>query len=422
MNRRFCMVTTFYPPFNFGGDGVYVRRLANALARRGHEVHVVHDIDAYRQMAGVEPDVAYDDHAGVEHHGISRGGLWRLDLVASHQIGRPVATRGRLRDLLDQGGFDVTHFHNVSLVGGPGVLRLGGGVKLCTLHDYWFVCPMHTLWRLDREACRRRTCLRCTLHGRRPPQLWRRAGAIGRSTRHLDAFIAPSDFSRRTHLDNGLAARIVELPNFAPAPSTGGAAAAPPPREAELPVGATSPQAPRRPFFLCVARLERLKGVQDVIEVFRGFDRADLLIAGQGGMEEELRRQARGLSHVRFLGWQSHEALERLYGDTLAVLIPSLCYEAAFPLVGIEAFSAAAPVIARRIGALEQLEQMGGGWLFGDAAQLEGVLCEALDDEEARLVRGREARRLFEERFSEEVHLERYLSLVAEIESRREAS
>ena len=30
---RFCMVTTFYPPWSFGGDGVAVRRLAEALSR-----------------------------------------------------------------------------------------------------------------------------------------------------------------------------------------------------------------------------------------------------------------------------------------------------------------------------------------------------------------------------------------------------
>ncbi len=34
---RFCMVTTFYPPFHFGGDATYVRALSRALVARGHE-------------------------------------------------------------------------------------------------------------------------------------------------------------------------------------------------------------------------------------------------------------------------------------------------------------------------------------------------------------------------------------------------
>ncbi len=42
---RFSMVTTFYPPFNFGGDGIFVHQLSNELASHGHHVEVVHCLD-----------------------------------------------------------------------------------------------------------------------------------------------------------------------------------------------------------------------------------------------------------------------------------------------------------------------------------------------------------------------------------------
>ena len=48
----FCMVTTFFPPQNFGGDGEYVARLSTALARRGHDVTVVHSPGAYEALGG----------------------------------------------------------------------------------------------------------------------------------------------------------------------------------------------------------------------------------------------------------------------------------------------------------------------------------------------------------------------------------
>jgi hypothetical protein len=32
----FCMATTFYPPYSYGGDAVHVYRLTNELARLGH--------------------------------------------------------------------------------------------------------------------------------------------------------------------------------------------------------------------------------------------------------------------------------------------------------------------------------------------------------------------------------------------------
>src|SRR6266704_702384 len=45
---RFGMVTTFYPPFSYGGDATYVRNLARALVEQDHEVEVIASTDAYR--------------------------------------------------------------------------------------------------------------------------------------------------------------------------------------------------------------------------------------------------------------------------------------------------------------------------------------------------------------------------------------
>src|SRR5262249_51392312 len=39
---RFLHVSTFFPPYSFGGDAVYLWRLANALAEDGHLVDIVH--------------------------------------------------------------------------------------------------------------------------------------------------------------------------------------------------------------------------------------------------------------------------------------------------------------------------------------------------------------------------------------------
>ena len=49
---RFCFLTTFYPPYNFGGDGIAVQRLARALVGAGHHVTVIHDAEAFRSLGG----------------------------------------------------------------------------------------------------------------------------------------------------------------------------------------------------------------------------------------------------------------------------------------------------------------------------------------------------------------------------------
>ena len=55
MSLRFCMLSTFYPPYSYGGDGITLQRLARALVRAGHEVTVIHDADAYTSLGYAEP-------------------------------------------------------------------------------------------------------------------------------------------------------------------------------------------------------------------------------------------------------------------------------------------------------------------------------------------------------------------------------
>ena len=122
---RIGMFTTFYPPFNFGGDGIDVQRTATALARRGHRVTVVHDVNAYQWLAGKtwpEQPLVQD---GVEVIGLrSRAGVLAPLLV--HQTGMPIVHGRRLEAIARERAFDVVMYHNASLVGGPGLLGIGG--------------------------------------------------------------------------------------------------------------------------------------------------------------------------------------------------------------------------------------------------------------------------------------------------------
>jgi glycosyltransferase involved in cell wall biosynthesis len=401
---RFCLVTTFYPPHHFGGDGVFVYRLANALARRGHEVHVVHHPGARTLLAGSPSPSpgSYPNHSNVSLHPLGRGETAKLELLLGHQLGRPALQRRELERLLG-GPFDVIHFHNISLLGGPGVLACGRTIKLCTLHEYWFVCAMHVLWRLDREACSRRTCLRCTLAGKRPPQLWRSTGAVERSVRHVDAFLAPSAFARAMTLAQGFPAPIRVLPHFI--------------ADEETQVADDSaPAAPNRPFFLYVGRLERLKGVHSLVERFRGLHYADLKIVGAGSSEAELREVAAGSPHIQFLGWIPHSELRELYRAATAVVVPSLCHET-FGLVPLEAFAAGTPAIVRRAGALPELvEQSGGGLVYESDSELCGALELLLADRGRRDALGKRGYQAYRRCYSEEVHLGRYFEIIRELQ------
>ncbi len=396
---RFAMVTTFYPPFNFGGDGLAVQHLARALVRRGHQVTVLHDVDAYNALhVGDNPE--RDGTAdGVDVVSL-RSPLNVLSPMLTQQTGRPVANRRQIQRVLGQRPPDVTNFHNVSLVGGPGILAAGGGVKIYTAHEHWLVCPTHTLWRHGREICTNRECLRCVLHHRRPPQLWRYTGYLRRQLRHIDAFIAFSEFSRDKHREFGFPRPMEVIPGFLPSPDS-----APAPSSGKLPRD-------NRPFFLFVGRLEPIKGLQDLIPVFRDYRSADLVVAGEGTQAAALRRMAADAPHIRFLGHVPSRELAAHYRDALAVIVPSIGYET-FGFVLIEAFRHATPVIARRLGSFpEIMSQCRGGELFGDRAELMAALHRVQHDPTHRANLSRAALRGFTERWAEDVVVPRYLSVI----------
>lgn len=401
---RFCFPTTFYPPFSFGGDAVGVQRLARALVKRGHYVTIVHDIDAYNTLHDGPAPVAPPCDDGVEVVGIETG-AGPLSLLLTQQTGRPTLNARRLGELLGDGRFDVINFHNPSLVGGPGLFSYGGDTtRIYMAHEHWLVCPTHVLWRHNREVCDRRECIRCQLHYRRPPQLWRSSGYLHHQLRHIHTFIAMSEFSRDKHYQFGFPRQMEVMPSFLPDPDS----------PAPLPgAGQDSPPPHSRPYFLFVGRLEKIKGLDQVIPLFRDYAAADLLIAGDGNYSDELRALAAGMERVVFLGRIPLEELKRYYHHAISTIVPSVCFET-FGITIIESFRERTPVIARRLGPFpEIMEQSGGGELFETDAELLNAMHRLQRDPAYREVRAGNAYRSYVERWSESAVVPQYLEIVA---------
>jgi glycosyltransferase involved in cell wall biosynthesis len=405
---RFCMLTTFYPPYAFGGDAIGIQRLSRALVRRGHHVTVVHDADAYNALrTGPEPQVPeHDDDEGVEVIRL-KSGFGVLSTVLTQQLGRPVLNAGRLRSVIADGKYDVVNFHNVSLIGGPGLLSYApDAITLYMAHEHWLVCPTHVLWRHRRERCDGRECLRCSLAYRRPPQLWRWTGYLDRQLQHVDAVITMSEFSRRKHLEFGLPADPVVLPYFLPDPEP----------EARH-VNGASPN--ERPYFFFAGRLERIKGLDDVIPLMRDYADADLVIAGDGEHGAHLRRLAEGIAQVKFVGRVSPEELRRYYAHALALLVPSVCFET-FGIVLIESFRQGTPVIARRLGPFPEIvAQSGGGELFETPDELLGAMRRIQSDPAHRQRLSDAGYAAYVEHWSESAVVPRYLDIVHRAAQRR---
>lgn len=387
------MMTSFYPPYHFGGDGMFVYRLSEELAQRGHKVDVVHSIDGFEISKGAVPAEGFTHHPNITLHAL-KSPHPRLALLSAHQLGSPALYGRQLKKIFRDNQYDVIHYHNVSLMGGPGVLRWGLGLKLYTAHEYWLVCPTHVLFRYDGKACDEKRCLRCVLHAHRPPQLWRRGGSIHRALEEVDYMLMPSHFAMKRHQDEGIDRPMVHLPHFVPDPQT-----------------PSAPASSAKPYFLYVGRLEELKGVQDLIRIFKTYNKARLMIVGKGTYGPQLQQQAAGLDHVEFVGRLHPSRLSALYEQALAVLVPSLCYET-FGLTAAEAMMHGTPAIVRKIGALTEIVHHGGGTTFQTDAECVAMMEQFRTDPAFRAQESARGREIAQRAWSVDAHIGRYLRLI----------
>ncbi len=404
---RFCFLTTFYPPYNFGGDGIGIQRFARGLAARGHHVTIVHDADAYNSLAPKKDPVGKPEPEGIEVITLkSRLGI--VSNLMTQQTGRPVMHGARIDQILRDGNFDVVNFHNISLVGGPGLLSYGAdSIRLMMAHEHWLICPTHVLWRYGKERCDAKDCLRCMLTYKRPPQLYRYNGFFERQLAQVDAYIAMSKFSRDKHAEFGFPHHMNVVPYFLPDPT----------EEPTAPNPSDGPH--HRPFFLFVGRLEKIKGLDDVLPAFKGQGQADLLIAGDGEYRAELERQAAGNPRVKFLGRIPFEELGRYYEHARALIVPSVCFET-FGIILIESFSKRTPVLARRLGPFPEIvETAGGGELFETEDDLRLAIDRLATDNNHREQLAAAGYQAFKERWTESAVIPRYLDVVRKAAERK---
>jgi glycosyltransferase involved in cell wall biosynthesis len=235
--------------------------------------------------------------------------------------------------------------------------------------------------------------------------LWRYTGLLERHLADVDMFVAMSQFSRAKHREFGFPAEMAVLPYFLPDPGS------------DTPQVAERPHA--RPYFLFVGRLERIKGLDDVIPLFADFGDADLLVVGDGEHEGELRRLAAGNPRIRFVGRVSAEDLAPFYRHAIAVLAPSVCFET-FGITLIEAFSHETPVIARRLGPFpEIIQQSGGGALFETPEELLSAMRALQASSDRRCAMGSAGYAAYRAHWSESAVIPAYLDLVRQAGERR---
>jgi glycosyltransferase involved in cell wall biosynthesis len=314
-----------------------------------------------------------------------------------------------IQQVIGNNDFDVIHFHNISLVGGPQIFSLKHrshhALKLMTAHEHWLVCPMSLLWKFNRKVCEQPECVKCTLLAGRPPQLWRYTEMIEHALKQLDAIIFPSCHTLELHRDRGIQApRLVHLPYFLPDDWAGRS-------DILLRNAKQHLYSQKRPYFAAVGRLVKEKGFQQLIPLMAHLPNIDLRIAGTGPFEGKLHQLAAHLPNIHFLGLLDFPELVELYYGARALVVPSLFYET-FGYVVLEAFSVGTPVIVHHRGALPELiNASGGGITYSTDKELVSSMRRLSDDDDFRQHLGKMGYEAAKTKWSEDAHVERYLTL-----------
>ncbi|MFV9504775.1 MAG: glycosyltransferase family 4 protein [Oscillochloridaceae bacterium umkhey_bin13] len=165
---------------------------------------------------------------------------------------------------------------------------------------------------------------------------------LGTWQHQVDCFVALTPFVRQKFIEGGLpAAKIAVKPNFL----------------AHDP-GYTPDHREHNPgYALFVGRLSPEKGLVPLLEAWRSLgDRLPLRVVGTGPLADQLSRESEQYPHIHWLGSRSQAEVLELMRQARLLVMPSLWYET-FGRVIIEAFAVGLPVLASRLGSMEQLIQ-----------------------------------------------------------------
>ena len=123
------------------------------------------------------------------------------------------------------------------------------------------------------------------------------------------------------------------------------------------------------------------------------------------------------ISNVEILGRNDYAVCIEILGKARFMVIPSIWYEM-FPMTNLEAFSCGKAVIASRLGALAEIVQdQKTGLLFepGNPKDLALKMKWMIENEDACIEMGRNARREFEAKYTAERNFEMLMGIYEKV-------
>ena len=316
-------------------------------------------------------------------------------------------TTTQIRNAIARFKPDVMHVHNTFPVVSPSVYWAASSQGLPvvqTLHNYRMLCAQAMLFRNGKvcEDCVGHLPWRGVMRKCYRDSMSESAVLVGMLAVHramgtyrkkVTRYIALDEFCRGKFVEHGWpAARIAIKPNFVADP------------------GIDITRARRGGLF--VGRLSPEKGIRNLIEAIALARIESVGIVGSGPERESLV----GLQGVRLSGFLSRTEVLQKMSEASWLVVPSIWYEP-FGLVAAEAFACGTPVIASRIGALENLIEDGQTGLLvepGNSRDLAEKMSWAQSHPAEMARMGANARRRYEDIYAPDANYARLMEIYLE--------
>ncbi|WP_454735769.1 glycosyltransferase family 4 protein [Cupriavidus necator] len=387
-----------------GSDRVFLEEMA-LFREKGHQVQPIFadgELKEAQHLGATGMDFQYQVPKAASFESPSLGDVFRY-------IYNPAAGATMARLLADINP-DLVHCH---IYYGKLTSSIIREVKrrsiplVQTLHEYKIGCPIYTLHSNGSNCekckgfrfyqCATNLCNRGSLSRSILSSAEAYASLLMGSVRSFDHFIAVSDFLRSKVIELGVPEdKVTTIHNFT---------------DANL----YEPSYQEGQYFLYFGRVERIKGIWDLLDAFVECRELKLIIVGDGSEAENVRRycEENDIANVSLLGHQGRESLSSLIHGAIATIVPSLWYET-FGLTITESFCHGKPVIASRIGGMaEVIEDSEDGFLFkpGDVAELIHRIRMLGKDKKLAVEMGRRGRRNVVQKFNRDMHYEKVINL-----------
>jgi len=259
---------------------------------------------------------------------------------------------------------DLAHFHNIFYVMTPAVLdacKDQGVPVVLSVHNFRLVCLNGLFFRGGKPCedclpgsrvsgimhrCFRGSLALSVLAADMTDYHWRRKTW----TDTVDRLVVATQFSKEKYVQAGIpAGKLSVLPHFVEGP----------PAIAKI----------NGRYALYAGRLSQEKGVDILLEAWKNIKDIPLYIVGTGPKQKDMETliKDQGLSNVTMLGFLESSEFQKVLSQARFLVVPSVCYEN-FPRVVVEAYACGVPVLANRLGTMEEIVEEGRtGLLFSNS-------------------------------------------------------